>query len=613
MLKLHGDYLDTRIKNTPAELDAYDEVVDELLDRIIEEHGFIVCGWSAAWDTALRRALERSKGRRYTTYWADVVPPGEHASHLIELLEGDFIQVKGADDFFTGIVDKLKSLGDGGGVKTESRAPTRKAKHNLPVQLTSFIGREDELAEINNLLCKAPLITLTGSGGAGKSRLAQEIGSANVSVYPDGVWLVGLAPLSDPRLIVEEVSSVLGVGEEALYDYLEDKSTLLILDNCEHMVDACAEFAGTLLQRAPEARILATSREALGISGEIVHRVPSLSVPDSPDPSTEALTKCEAVRLFVERAATVRPGFALTEQNTAAIAQITRSLDGIPLAIELAAARANVLSAEQIANRLDDCFRLLTRRRRTDLPRHQTLRGAVQWSYDLLSEAECLLFNRLSVFRGGFTLEAAEEVCSGDGLESYEVLDLLSQLVDKSLVVVGEGPKGEARYRLLEVLRLYGAERLAETGRTEDVRSRHASYFLTMAERAGPELTTSNQVMWLDRLESDYDNFRAAMTWALESDHGETALRVASALFWFWIFHRHVNEGQDWVERAVLHGGDASPTVRAIGLARAASLYARTVNLTDFERVNGWLEESLRLCEAAGSAANYPGAVVGVS
>ena len=320
----------------------------------------------------------------------------------------------------------------------------------------------------------------------------------------------------------------------------------------------------------------------------------------------EALTKCTAVRLFVERAATVQPGFALTHENAVAVAQITQSLDGIPLAIELAAARTNVLSAEQIADRLDDSFRLLTRGRRTDLARHQTLRGAVEWSYQLLSEPERLLFDKLSVFRGGFTLEAAEEVCSGDGLESYEVLDVLSQVVDKSLVVVEEGPEGEARYKLLEVLRLYGTERLAETGRTEDVRGRHASYFLTMAERASPELATSKQVLWLDRLESDYDNFRAAMTWALESGHGETALRLASALYWFWIFHRHVNEGQNWLERAVLLSGDASPTVRALGLARAAALYARTANLTDFKLVNGWLEESLRLCEAAGWAEGKP-------
>ena len=328
------------------------------------------------------------------------------------------------------------------------RPPGPEQQHNLPVQLTSFIGRDDEIQEINGLLSQVPLVTLTGSGGAGKSSLAQEIGASKLDAYSDGVWFVGLAPLSDPKLIVEEVSSVLGVGEEALYDFLEDKSTLLILDNCEHMVDGCAEFASTLLQRAPNVRVLPTSQEALGIAGETVHRVPSLSVPDSPQSPMEAITNCAAVRLFVERAATVQPGFALNVENAVAVTQITQRLDGIPLAIELAAARTNVLSAEQIADRLDDSFRLLTRGRRTDLPRHQTLRGAVEWSYQLLSEAECLLFDRLSVFRGGFTLEAAEEVCSGDGLDSYEVLDVLSQLVGKSLVVVEAAQEAEARYKL---------------------------------------------------------------------------------------------------------------------------------------------------------------------
>ena len=237
------------------------------------------------------------------------------------------------------------------------------------------------------------------------------------------------------------------------------------------------------------------------------------------------------------------------------------------------------------------------RGRRTALPRHQTLRGAVQWSYDLLSDAESLLFNQLSVFRGGFTLEAAEEVCSGHGLGSYEVLDVFSQLVDKSLVVVGEGPEGVARYRLLEVLRLYGAERLAETGHSEDVRSRHAAFFLSMAERAEPELFTSQQAACLNRLDSDYDNFRAAMGWALESDHGEVALKIASALTNFWIYHRHVGDGQDWLERAVLRSEDAPPALRAVGLSRAALLHGK--KLKDYERLHGWLEESLRLCQEA--------------
>ena len=267
---------------------------------------------------------------------------------------------------------------DGGGVRTETNSPARKARHNLPVQLTSFIGREDEVAEINDLMSKVPFFTLTGSGGSGKSRLAQEIGSSNLDAYPDGVWLLALAPLSDRGLIVEEASSVLGVGEEALYDYLEGKTTLLILDNCENMIEGCAEFASTLLQRGPDVRVLTTSQEALGIPGETVYRVPSLSVPESPKSSIENINNCAAVRLFVERAATVQRGVALTNENAAAVVQITQRLDGIPLAIELAAARTNVLSAEQIAGRLDDSLGFLTRGRRTDLPRHQTLRAVVE-------------------------------------------------------------------------------------------------------------------------------------------------------------------------------------------------------------------------------------------
>lgn len=592
VLKLHGDYLDTRMKNTPQELDTYDELVDEMLDRIIEEHGFIVCGWSAAWDTALRRSFERSKVRRYTTYWADVVPPGEHASHLIELLNGEFVQVDGADPFFTDIVEKLSSITDGASPKSDSLVPTTKAKHNLPVQLTSFVGREDEVAEINNVLSMAPLVTLTGSGGSGKTRLALEIGLANTSVYDDGVWLISLAPLSDPKQITEEVSSVLGVGEEALFEFLDGKSTLLVLDNCEHLIDACAKFASTLLQRAPTVRVLATSQEALGVAGETVHRVSSLLVPDSPQSSLEVLNKCAAVRLFVERAATVHSGFALTDKNAAAITQITQNLDGIPLAIELAAARANVLSAQQIAERLADRFRLLTSGQRTALPRQQTLRGAVEWSYQLLSEHERLLFDRLSVFRGGFTLEAAEEVCSGNGLEKYDVLDVLSQLVAKSMVVV---EAENARYRLLEALRLYGTEQLTTVGSSETVHGLHAAFFLSFAERAEPELYTPDQDGCLNRLEIDYDNLRAAMSWALESEHEEIGLRIACALSTFWVLHRHVSDGQDWLERAVTHSIDVPIPLRAAVLARAALHH--TKKLTGYGQLHGWLEESLRLCQ----------------
>ena len=340
----------------------------------------------------------------------------------------------------------MNTLGGTGDAKVAPReAPAAKPKHNLPVQLTSFIGREDEITEINNLVSKTPLVTLTGSGGSGKSRLAHEIGSSKVEDYPDGVWWIELAPLSNPALIAEEAATVMGVGEEALYDYLEDKSTFIILDNCEHMVDGCAEFVSTLLQRAHKIRVLATSREPLGVAGEVVHPVPPLSLPDSQEFPLQQLAECEAVRLFIERAVSVQPGFALVDQNAESVAQITLRLDGIPLAIELAAARVNVLSPEQIAERLDDSFRLLTGGVRTAVPRQQTLRGAVQWSYDLLSNTERLMFDQLSVFRGGFTLEAVEDICSAEGQDRFEVLDVLSQLVDKSLVVVEQVPRSGTR------------------------------------------------------------------------------------------------------------------------------------------------------------------------
>ena len=470
-----------------------------------------------------------------------------------------------------------------------------KPRHNLPAQLTSFIGRETEIAEIKSLLSSGPLVSLTGSGGSGKSRLASEIASSELEVYPDGVWFASLAPLSDPKLVPQEVAAALDVSEDAVYDFLRDKSTLLVLDNCEHVVDECARFAGTLLAQAKGVKILATSQEAFGIAGEVIYRVPSLPVPDSPNASVEVLAGFEAVRLFTDRAAAVRPGFALTDQNAAAVGDIAQRLDGVPLAIELAAARVNMLSAEQIAARLDDCFRLLTQGRRTAVPRHQTLRSTLEWSYQLLLDPEHLLFDRLSVFRGGFTLEAVEQVCAGDGLDSYEVMDLLSQLVDKSLVVVEHGPEGEARYRLLEVLRLYGAERLAETGEAEDVRRRHASFFLRLAQEAEPKLHGPDQVSWLEKLDADYDNIRAVLGWSLEAGETETALRMCMALPWFWHVHRHVGggEGIDWLEKALSLEGDAPPDARA-GALLAAGFLAFT-DLDDLDRANALMQESIQL------------------
>src|SRR5713226_3988636 len=365
--------------------------------------------------------------------------------------------------------------------------------NNLPRQLTSFVGREKEKAEIRRLLSTARLVTLTGTGGAGKTRLALQVAAELLEQYPDGVWLVELAPLSDPYLVPQAVTSALGLPEqfgraftETLVDHLRLKVLLVILDNCEHLVVACGELVTALLRACTNLRILATSREGLGIEGETLYPVPSLAVPDPQRlPPTEELTRYEAISLFAQRAVAVSPSFKITPQNAPAVAQVCYRLDGIPLAIELAAARVKVLAVDQIVTRLDDRFRLLTGGSRTALPRHQTLMAALDWSYTLLSEKEGTLFRRFSVLAGGCTLEAAEVVCADRGIEHDEVLDLLARLVDKSLLVA-DLHQVDARYRMLETIRQFGQEKLLTSGEGATVRTRHRNYFLMLAERAEP-------------------------------------------------------------------------------------------------------------------------------
>ena len=455
------------------------------------------------------------------------------------------------------------------------RAPQRPA-HNLPLELSSFVGREKELAEVKRLLEDTRLLTLTGSGGCGKTRLALAVASEMVERFEDGVWMVDLAPLADPALVPQAVASTLGVREqpgriltEILSDYLRSKKVLLILDNCEHLIEACAELSEVLLRACPELRVLATSREALGITGEIAWLVPSLSLPDLRHlPAFESLPQYESARLFLERTAAVKPTFALTEQNAGAVAQICYRLDGIPLAIELAAARTKVLSVEQIAERLDNSFRLLTTGGRMAVPRHRTLHATMDWSHELLPEEEHELFRRLSVFAGGFTLEAAESVCAGEDLQRNEVLELLSHLVDKSLIIVRE-ESGEARYHLLETVRQYGWEKLSESGEEGQVRERHAGHYLTLAEEAEPELKGEGQVAWLERFEREHDNLRAGMRWLLERGEPEEATRLGWALWLFWWIHGHFAEGRRSMERAL----SAEGSVSMPAFARARALY----------------------------------------
>ncbi len=486
--------------------------------------------------------------------------------------------------------------------------PPQPANTNLPVPLTSFVGREAEMAEVRHLLQTSRLLTLTGPGGCGKTRLALEAATNLLDEYPDGVWWVELAALSDAALVPQAVATALGVREqsgrpvlETLGDYLRAKQLLLLLDNCEHLAGACAQLAEQWLSACPHLHILATSREALSIGGETTWLVPSLSLPESPSSATvEELSRYEAIRLFVDRAATVLPTFRLTAANGPLVTQICRRLDGIPLAVELAAARVKVLHVEQMAARLDDVFHLLTAGSRTALPRHQTLRAAMDWSYDLLSDQERVLFRRLAVFAGGFTLEAAEAVCAGEGLASDEVLDLLSHLVDKSLVAVMQD--GETRYRLLETIRQYAHEKLREAGEVEAIRRQHASFFLGLAKTAEPKMKSVDRSVWMDRLEVEHDNLRAALGWSRDSGAAQMALELAGALFWFWYFRGDLAEARGWLE-AALALRDASTTERGTQ-ARANALFAAgsiARALGDFPASRVWLEESVALWRGLGA------------
>ncbi|HZO28041.1 MAG TPA: tetratricopeptide repeat protein, partial [Chloroflexota bacterium] len=445
--------------------------------------------------------------------------------------------------------------------------------NNLPRELTSFVGREREVAEVSRLLSTARLLTLTGPGGVGKTRLSQRVAADLGPSFPDGIWLVELASLGDPSLLTQGIASALGVREQpgralqdTLVDVLRPRVTLLLLDNCEHLVAACALLADGLLRACPGLTVLTTSREPLGIAGETVWRVPPLTVPDAVDAVSgedrlAALLQSEAVRLFDERARAAHPTFTLTDQHGPAIATICRRLDGIPLAIELAAARLRGLTLEQLAVRLDNHLRLLTSGNRAALPRHHTLRAMVDWSHELLSEPERMLFRRLSVFAGGWTLEAAEQVCAGEDLDAADVLELMLQLVDRSLVLADERQADRTsavRYRLLETLRQYGAEKLEDADETAAVRARHLEWCIGLVEGEGSLMGRTRghtHARHLDLLEGEHDNLREALRWSLVEAAPATprrsGQRLVAALWPFWWMRSHFGEGARWQEPAL--------------------------------------------------------------
>jgi non-specific serine/threonine protein kinase len=452
----------------------------------------------------------------------------------------------------------------------------------LPLQLTRLIGRDREIEEVGRLLGSARLLTLTGAGGSGKTRLAAEVVSRRVSSFTHGAIWVELAPLSDPAFLPQQILIAFGAREDpsrtdadTLVQLLRDRSPLLVLDNCEHLVDACAALAERLLRSCPSAKILTTSREALGIAGEQAWLVPPLSLPElKAAPTAADAGRSDAVRLFIERAQAVLPSFALTDANAGAVTQICRRLDGIPLAIELAAARIKLLSPGQIAERLDDAFRLLTAGGRTALPRHRTLRETIDWSHALLTPGQQVLLRRLSVFVGGFSLEAAEAVCTGGEIGAGEVLDLLAALVEKSLVE-RQTPIEETRFRLLETVRQYGMERLAEAGESEELRRRHAGHFLDLAETAAPYLIGGAGILeWRSRIEQEIGNLRAVAEWSAEDPgRAEVALRLSYALHWFWLVRGFLKECRQRLTLALEHSERAPALLRG----RALVAFAYTV------------------------------------
>jgi predicted ATPase len=482
--------------------------------------------------------------------------------------------------------------------------PAAPPPRNLPERLTSFVGRELELSEVGKLVEQHRLVTITGPGGAGKTSLAVELARQLGDGWPDGVWLVELAALRDPGLVPEAVIAALGIGEEPgvasgppaapverLAEFLRDKGLLLVLDNCEHLAGACAELVERLLRGAPGLKVLATSREVLGVPGEVRWLVPPLAVPEDAV-AAEALARFDAVRLFAERARMADPDFVLDADSGPAAAELCRRLDGMPLAKELAAARVRVLPTRELAARLHDRFRLLTGGARTAEERQRTRRATVDWSWELLEEPDRRLFRRLAVFAGGWTLDAAEAVCAGDGVAADDVLDGMVRLVDRSLVVAAGGEP--ARFRMLETLRAYGQERLVEAGEAETLSGRHVIWFRDLAERAAGHRTS---LRWLRAMDADYDNLRVALGTAVASGDRETALRLGGALGWYWWMFRHA-EGKERLAGVLALAADEPPSLEGARALQAAAMVEAL--LTPTEATVAAARQSVELFERFG-------------
>jgi predicted ATPase/DNA-binding SARP family transcriptional activator len=485
--------------------------------------------------------------------------------------------------------------------------PRPQPQHNLPLPLPDLIGRDEDLIQIERLIKNTAyrLLTLIGVGGIGKTRLGLQTAASELDSFPDGVWLVQLAAIIDPEILPDHIAGTFGVtAQEArgrlgvtdiLVDYLKDKNLLLVLDNCEHLIDACALFVEAVIKGCPQVKVLATSREAFGIPGEQIYQVPPLELPED-DVSLKDLPEYSAVRLFLERAASSFSLFGLTAANADVLTEICRQLDGIPLAIELAAARVKVISLNQIAERLKDRFYLLTGGPRTALPRHQTLQATMDWSYNLLSEPERCLWRRLPVFSGGWTLEAAEEVISFDGVTKREILDLTTQLVDKSLVNVDKR-ESLTRYGMLETVRQYGLIKLSEKDENYKARQQHANYFLHLAEQADEGLRDHRQIEALKIFDNEHDNLRSALRWSIQNSEADLAFRLVGALGWYWFMRGHWVEARRSLNKALEMRKNTSPMHLAKAIYRAGGLELIRGNLVDTVEL---VEEAKEICKEAG-------------
>ncbi|WP_103565881.1 BTAD domain-containing putative transcriptional regulator [Actinomadura rubteroloni] len=499
-------------------------------------------------------------------------------------------------------------------------APAEPPPGNLRAPLTSFVGRDRDLERVAGLLAAGRLVTLTGPGGAGKTRLALEAG-ARAAGFPDGVWNVELAPVEDPGEVVPAVLAALrlpgaGLGPgvrgglpareardplDRLVRALRGRRLLLVLDNCEHLLDAAARLADRVLAGCPDVRILTTSREPLGITGEALWPVGPLAAPPGPVDAAAALGY-PAVRLLAERAAAAAPGFAVTDENAAGVLRICRALDGVPLAIELAAARLRALTPAQVADRLDDRFRLLRAGSRTALPRHRTLRAVVDWSFDLLTAPERALWRRLAVFHGGATLDAAETVGAGAGLDGADVLDVLIALVGKSLVTV-DASGGTPRYGMLETIRAYGLDRLAESGEEAAVRRAHAAYFLDLAETAAPHLHRADQLVWLARLTAEHDDLNAALRGTVAAGDARSAVRFCAALGWYWYLRGRAAETREHMAQALALPDVPRDATTALALAVSAMPLMDGEHSAD---ALAWLREAHAIVAASGETPAHP-------